>query len=136
MTTGKRQRRLHLAAWEEFDFYLGISPWLIGFLFFTGGPILASLGISFTEWKLLTPPQWVGLDNYVRLFSRDPLFWVTLGNTAYYTLFSVPLSVLVALLMAVLVNQDVPGVNFVRTIFYLPSVTAGVAGGLLWLWVF
>ena len=136
MTTGKRQRRLHLAAWEEFDFYLGISPWLIGFLFFTGGPILASLGISFTEWKLLTPPQWVGLDNYVRLFSRDPLFWVTLGNTAYYTLFSVPLSVLVALLMAVLVNQDVPGVNFVRTIFYLPSVTAGVAGGLLWLWIF
>ncbi len=135
MAASKRVR-LRQAAWEEIDFYIGISPWLIGFLLFTGGPILASLGISFTEWKLITPPTWVGADNYVRLFTRDPLFWVALTNTAYYTFLSVPLGVVAALLIAMLVNQKVPGVALFRTIFYLPSVTAGVAVALLWFWIF
>jgi len=121
---------------EEFEFYLGISPWMIGFLVFTGGPILASFIISFTEWRLLSPPKWAGLANYIALLTKDKAIWVSLGNTAYYTAFSVPLGIVVSLVVALLLNQKVPGTNVFRTLFYLPSVTSGVAMALLWLWLF
>lgn len=116
--------------------YIFILPWLLGMLFFTGGPIIASLLLSFCKWDLITKIQWVGLDNYVRMFSQDPRFWKSLYNTVYYTVFSVPLQLAAGLGIALLMNQNVKFIKAFRTIFYLPSVTAGVASAIIWMWLF
>jgi len=137
---GLKRARLGLfrsaRAREELEFYIGISPWLVGFLVFGGGPIIASFVISFMDWKIVDLPQWAGLANYRRLFLDDRLFRTALFNSAYYTVFSVPLGVTASLLAAILLNQKVRGSNIFRTIYYLPSVTSGVAVALLWLWLF
>ncbi len=124
------------AARRRIEFYLAISPWLLGLLFFTGGPILASVYFSFTDWNVLSAPRWVGVDNYVQLLTVDPIFWVSLFNTAFYTVGHVPLTFAVALFAALLLNQPVPLIPFFRTLYYLPTVTAGVAVSILWLWIF
>lgn len=120
---------------EAFEFYLGISPWLIGFVLFTGGPVLASFLLSFTKWRLLSPPEWLGLANYVELLTNDKGVRTAFYNTFYYTALSVPLGIVTSLFIATLLNQDVPGTNLFRTLFYLPSVTSGVAMALLWMWL-
>jgi multiple sugar transport system permease protein len=124
------------AARRRLEFYVAIAPWLLGLLFFTGGPILASVYFSFTDWNVLTAPRWIGVENYVQLATVDPIFWTSLYNTAFYTLGHVPLTFLVALLAALLLNQPVPLIPFFRTVYYLPTVTAGVAVSILWLWIF
>ena len=107
---------------------LFISPWLVGFFAFTLYPALASLYYSFTDFKILQSPHWIGLNNYAELF-RDPLFWKSLGNTLYLTLIGVPLAVVVALSIALLLNRKgMRGIGFFRTIFYLPVVIPAVAG--------
>jgi multiple sugar transport system permease protein len=116
--------------------YLFILPWVLGMLFFTVGPILASMLLSFCSWDLITPVQWVGLQNYVKLFTDDPRFWKSLYNTVYYTLFSVPLQLAAGLGIGILMNQQVHFIKFFRTIFYLPSVTSGVASAIIWMWLF
>jgi multiple sugar transport system permease protein len=114
---------------------LFISPWLIGFFAFTLYPALASLYYSFTNFKILQSPQWIGLDNYAELL-RDPLFWKSLGNTLYLTLIGVPLSVLVALSIALLLNRrSLHGIGIFRTIFYLPVVIPAVAAAVLWIFL-
>lgn len=115
--------------------YLFAAPWLLGFFFLTVGPIVASFILSFTSYTLVAPPQPVGVQNYVKLLGQDSLFWISIGNTVYYTLFTVPLSLAVALLLALLLNQPVRGVRVFRTIFYLPAVTSNVAVILLWGWL-
>jgi len=120
---------------EEWQFYLFILPWMIGFIFFGGGPIIASGVISFTNWSLLSAPQWIGLQNYIQLF-QDPLFYLTLKNTLYFGFGSVLLSVVVSFALALLLNQKVKGISFFRTIFYLPSVVSGIATALLWINIF
>ena len=116
--------------------YLFILPWLLGFVLFVAGPMLFSLYASFTNYDVTSTMRWVGLDNYVRLFTDDPLFWTSLYNTGFYVLFAVPLGIVTGLLIAVLLNQKVPGQRIFRTIFFLPKVLTGVAVLLLWLWVF
>ncbi len=113
-----------------------ISPWLIGFLVFTLGPMIVSLGASFTSWTMLSPPTWVGLENYERMFGDDPLFAQSLLNTAYYVLLAVPLATVLALGLALILNQHLPGMGVFRTIFFLPSITNLVAVSILWIWVF
>ncbi len=104
---------------------------MVGFLLFTLYPALASLYYSFTNFKILQSPRWVGLDNYAALI-RDPVFWKSIGNTLYLTLIGVPLAVGVALGIALLLNnRRVRGLGVFRTIFYLPVVIPGVAGALL-----
>ena len=115
--------------------YLFISPWLIGFLVFALYPFLASLFYSFTTYDILTPPRWVGLSNY-GLMLKDGLFWRSLGNTMYYTMCAVPLSTVVAIAIAMLLNMKVRGLAIYRTIFYLPSVVPLVASSILWIWLF
>ena len=115
--------------------YLCIGPWLLGFLCFVAGPMLATFVISFLDWSLLAPPEWAGLDNYARLV-KDPLFYTVLYNTAFISFLSVPLQLVIALLIALGLNERIRGVNFYRTIFYLPSQMPVVASALLWLWVF
>jgi multiple sugar transport system permease protein len=131
-----RRRKIgKLAQREELAFYLFISPWLIGFLLFTGGPILAALGISFSEYSILQPPRWIGLENYQLLFA-DELFFTSLVNTLYYVGVSVPLGLSLAFMMAIALNQKVRGQTWFRTIFYLPSVVSGIVVALLWGWIF
>ena len=115
---------------------LFISPWVVGFTLFEFGPLIASLGISLFQWDLIQAPSWIGLDNYLELFSDDPLFWQSLKVTSVYSLFSVPIGLLFALLLALLLNQPLPGIAFFRTVFYLPAVVSGVAVAMLWIWVF
>ncbi|WP_201389399.1 carbohydrate ABC transporter permease [Ktedonobacter sp. SOSP1-85] len=117
---------------EERQFYLFILPWIIGFILFGGGPIIASGVISLTNWSLLSNPQWIGLQNYVQLF-QDPLFYLTLRNTLYFGIGSVLLTVVVSFALALLLNQKVKGISVFRTVFYLPSVVSGIATALLWI---
>ncbi|NPV81570.1 MAG: sugar ABC transporter permease [Firmicutes bacterium] len=135
MTPAYRHRQSHLARVEERYFYLFISPWILGFFVFSAGPILASLVLSFTEYNIASPPRFVGLENISRLL-HDPLFWQALKVTSLYSLFSVPLGIIVSLIVALLLNQKVYGLALFRTIYYSPSVVSGVAVSLLWMWIF
>jgi len=111
-------------------------PWIIGFILFYLGPILASFYFSLTDWDLLTPPKWTGLDNYVRIFTRDKLFLQSLKVTFTYTIAYVPLDLLLGMLIAMLLNRPMRGIGVFRTIFYLPSVLTGVAYVVMWMWIF
>ncbi|WP_082683360.1 carbohydrate ABC transporter permease [Fictibacillus sp. FJAT-27399] len=131
-----KKRWLNSERREGLTFYLLISPWLLGFLFFILGPMIASLYISFTDWDLLTPVKWTGLDNYVKAFTGDPLFWQALKVTMIYSLFSVPIGLIVSLGVAMLLNQAVRGMSIFRTIYYLPAVVSGVSVMVLWMYIF
>jgi multiple sugar transport system permease protein len=121
---------------EAILFYLCISPWLLGFAVFILGPVLASLGLSFTRWDLLTDPVFTGLRNYGRMVD-DKLFWQSLSVTVRYTLLYVPVELAGGLLLALLMNQrGVRGIRGVRTIYYLPTIISGVAFVVVWMWLF
>ena len=115
--------------------YLFISPWLAGFLLLTAGPMIVSIYVSGTSWTMLSPPVWIGAGNYERLFTDDRLFGLSLLNTLYYVALAVPLGLIVSLLLALLLNQRVPGRGIFRTIFFLPSITNLVAISVLWVWL-
>jgi multiple sugar transport system permease protein len=134
-TTIIRKRRGSLLWREQIDGYLFILPWLIGFLVFVAGPMVASFGISFMRWEIVTPPAWVGVAQYTKLF-QDDRFYLTLYNTAYYVFIGVPLHLLLALLAAMAMNLNLRGIRFYRTIYFIPSITPVVASSLLWLWIF
>ena len=123
-----------MAQREELAFWLFILPWLIGFIVFSAGPIIASMGISLTEYSILQPPTFIGLENYKQLFI-DELFYKAVFNTIYYVGVSVPLGMTLAFLMAIALNQKLSGQTWFRTIFYLPSVVSGIAVALLWGWL-
>jgi multiple sugar transport system permease protein len=135
----RRRRRWATTADLWGDAFVG--PWIFGFFVFTLGPFLVSLYLSFTEYKLVDAPTWVGLKNYDTMFSSlwsdagDIQVWTSLRNTVYYTAFHVPLAMLLAFFIAQLLNADVRAMPLFRTMFYLPSVTAGVATAILWLWL-
>jgi multiple sugar transport system permease protein len=114
---------------------LFVSPAVIGFLIWTAGPMLASLYISFTDWRVAQTPNWVGLNNYQTLFNDD-LFYKSAGVTIYYSLLSVPTSIVFAFALAMLLNQRLRGITIFRTIFYLPSLVPVFASSMLWLWLF
>jgi multiple sugar transport system permease protein len=114
--------------------YLCLTPWAIGFLVFTVGAMLYSLGLSFFETTLLTESTFVGLGNFARL-AADPLFHKALWNTAYYTGLSVPVSLALALATACLLHREVRGIALYRAAYYLPAVVPGVAATLLWAWM-
>ena len=131
-----RRPRLTFRQWESISGWLMVAPWVLGFVLFTAGPMLASIAISFTKWDLVRPPQWVGLDNYVTMATGDPKVAQSMRVTTVYAFVSVPLSVALGLLVALLLNEKIKLESFVRTVFYLPSVVSGVAVALLWRWIF
>ncbi len=113
--------------------YFLLSPWLIGLFCLTLGPILASAFLSFTDYDLLSPPNWVGADNYARIATADPKFWTAMRVTLLYVVLSVPLKLAFALLVAVALNRGLRGLPLYRAIFYLPSLIGGsVAIAILW----
>ncbi len=121
----------HEAIWG----YVFLAPWILGMIFFVGGPIIASLVLAFCRWDLITPPEFVGLDNFIKIMG-DPKFWKSLYNTFYYTIFAVPIGIVGSVIVALLMNQKWKSVRLLRTIYYLPSVTAGVASAIIWMWLF
>ena len=115
--------------------WIFLAPTLFGLLFGTLGPVLAAIGISFTDWDIITPPIFAGLDNYQRLI-EDPTFSKALKNTLYYVGVMVPVSTILALLFAFLMNQKLRGVTWYRTAYFLPVVSSTVAVALVWSWIY
>jgi multiple sugar transport system permease protein len=113
--------------------YIFILPWIIGFAVFTAGPLLFSFFASFTNYDITSQMDFIGFANYEQLFTADQLFWTSLYNTLYYVLFSVPLTTIGAIFLSALLNQDVPGLRFFRTVYYLPAILSGVGVYLLWM---
>jgi multiple sugar transport system permease protein len=128
-----RTKGLSRKAKDNLAGYLFISPWIIGFLGLTLGPLLFSLAASFTDYNITSKMNFIGLENYKRMFTMDDLFRTSLFNTLYYVIFSVPLTTAGAILLAVLLNQKIKGMKFFRTIYYLPAVLSGVAVYFLWM---
>lgn len=113
--------------------YIFISPWLLGFLLLTVWPIGRSFYLSFTEYSLLEQPVWAGLDNYTEIFFKDNLFTKSLGVTFTFVLFSLPLKLFFSLMVALLINKSLKGMNVYRTAIYFPSlIGSSVAVSILW----
>lgn len=139
MSVAKAKRRFNfgtsLQRREAIEGYLWISPWVIGFLTFSLGPIIASFYLSFTEYKIGGAPEWIGLANYAQAFLDDQLFWPSLGRTAYFSIATVVLGVSGSLFAAMLLNQNLRWRAFFRGLYYLPSLTPIVALAILWTWL-
>lgn len=115
--------------------YLFISPWVIGFIAFTAGPLILSLVMSFHDWPVIGQSSFIGFGNYIRMFTQDPQFYRSLTLTLRFAAIFVPLNMSIALLLAVLISKEVKGVTFFRVIFYIPSVVSGVAVAIIWGWI-
>lgn len=114
-----------------------VAPWLLAFLLFEAVPIASAIYHSFTNWSATgSNARFLGLDNYNEAFTRDPLFWKSVTNTLYYIGFSVPLSIIVAFLLALMLNANIRGKGFYRTVYYLPSVVPTVAAVIVWVFIF
>ena len=136
MVAGRQKRRIPGITKKEWKAgYLFILPNLIGFLIFTFLPVIAALLLSFTEWDLLRPVKWVGLANFARLLA-DETFHKVMRNTVMFVLVTVPTRMIIALLVALLLNRKMKGTVFFRTAFFMPVVSSTVAIALVWQWIF
>ena len=132
-----RELRTRKSVSENVAGYIFLTPWLLGILFFVGGPALVSLYLSFTNFNLLSAPKWIGLQNYIQMFTLDPQYIASLGVTFTYVLFAVPLSLAGALVLATVLNRDIRGIGLYRAIYYVPSLLGGsVAIAILWRQIF
>ncbi|NLT41100.1 MAG: sugar ABC transporter permease [Anaerolineae bacterium] len=120
---------------EAFTAYALISPWLVGFVVFTAGPMIVSLALSFTEYNVVSPVVWRGTSNYTNAFFGDPLFWQSIKVTFVYAALSLIPGLVVGLAVALLLNLSIPWLSVWRAIYYLPSVISGVAVAVLWQYV-
>ncbi len=120
---------------EELKFYLFILPWLAGFLLFFVGPAFSSLIYSFADYNSITPPKWIGFDNYANLLD-DVVYKKSLTNTLFFVLIAVPITVIFQVLVSVVLNAEVKGIRFFRTVFYLPYLVPPVATVIIWLLLF
>ncbi|MFT5087449.1 MAG: multiple sugar transport system permease protein [Candidatus Latescibacterota bacterium] len=138
MPDNKRVATLNLQRRNTRYFFLFISPWLVGFVVFVLGPMLSSIYLSFTKYSISDPPRWVGLDNYDVIFKGwEPSFYNSVEVTIVYSLLAVPLGILIALLAALLLNvEQIKGMSYYRTVFFLPSLLPAVATTITWAFVF
>jgi multiple sugar transport system permease protein len=130
-----RRRGLSMTRRQALWCYAFIAPAVLGLLLFSLGPMIASLWLSLTSYDLLSPPVWVGGQNYQDLVA-DPIFRKSLGVTLIYGVVSVPATMILALMLAILLNTKLPALKFFRSAYYLPSVISGVAVAMLWKWMF
>lgn len=118
---------------KDYMGFMYIAPWLIGFLLLQLYPFLSSLYYSFTDYQFFNQPSWIGFQNYKKLFTVDPEFYNSLKVTVIYTLYTVPGKLIMALFIAVLLNQNMKHIGVIRTVYYLPSLFSGsVAVAILW----
>jgi len=115
---------------------LFILPWLLFLLIFTTYPVLGTLFLSLTNFNVVETPQWVGLENFQRMFSEDPAFWTAVKNSTYYAALSVPLRLVLALVLALILNLGVRGISIYRVIFYLPALVPPVAAVIIFMLMF
>ncbi len=135
VTTTRPPRRRKLPRW--LIGYIFISPWLLAFVAFEAYPILSGFYHSFTDWTATgRAERFIGLDNYVEAFTRDPLFWKAVSNTIYFIGVSVPLGIIAAFALAMMLNSKISGTTLYRTIYYLPSVVPAVAAVIVWIFIF
>jgi len=121
-----------MARKEQRAAYLFLSPWLFGLAAFWIIPIIASIALSLSEYNIITSPHFVGLENYREMLFDDRTFWVSIRVTLKFMVLSVPLYLVCGLILSLLLNLKIRGINFFRTIFFLPSVLSGVAVAVLW----
>lgn len=134
---GRTRHRLTPKQLENLTGYLFLTPWFLGLILITIGPVLASLYLSFTDYDILRPPLWIGFENYIELFLWDRQFWAAVWVTLFYVGWSVPLVLIMSLGIATLLNRGLSFLPIYRSIFYIPSLMGGsVAIGLLWREVF
>ncbi|HLL69208.1 MAG TPA: sugar ABC transporter permease [Micromonosporaceae bacterium] len=127
MRTRRRRRREGVAG------YVFLSPWLLGFIGITAMPMLYSLYLSFTNSDLLSTSEWIGLDNYRTMFTKDPQFWHAVQVTVTYAVIATPLKLGTALAVAMLLNRGFRGISVFRGLFYLPSLLGGSVGlAIIW----
>jgi len=130
-----RRHRARKGRREAIEGFLCVAPWLIGFVAFTAGPMLASIYLSLTDYEILRPIHFTGVRNFAKALN-DPLFSKSLWNTAFYTSLYVPLHLLTALLAAIMLNARVRGLGVYRVIYYVPSIMPAVANAFLWMWIY
>ncbi|MHB0857774.1 MAG: carbohydrate ABC transporter permease [Anaerolineae bacterium] len=130
-----RKRGVRLSKQTKTDIagYIFCAPWILSILVFTAYPTLASFYFSFHKYNIIQPPRYLGLTNYVNMFTKDPRLMKSIYNSAYYTLLSVPLGMTSSLVLAVLLASRVRLIGFFRTLYYMPSLVPAVAGTLLWM---
>jgi len=131
----KQTRRRLGSAMKRRSLFLGllfISPWLIGFLLFTLYPLASSFYYSLTRYGLLNPPNFLGLRNYVQIFTEDPHFGTVAYNTVYYVGLGAPLGVASAFLMASLLNTAIRGRSLFRAIFFFPAIVPAIVTAMVW----
>jgi multiple sugar transport system permease protein len=126
-----RSNRQHLLVGLTF-----IAPNFLAFLIFIAGPVVAGLALSLTQWDLLSAPRWVGVNNYFMLLTDDNLFWLSLWNTIYYSLLTVPVGIVISLGLAIIMNLGLTGTNVYRTLFFIPVVASTIAVALAWKWFY
>jgi multiple sugar transport system permease protein len=129
----RRSRRSTLRRREAWAGRLFVLPWVLGLLIFTAYPVLASFYLSFTNYNILQPPQWVGLQNYTAIFTSDQDFQTGVANSAYYAFISVPLGLVVSLLLALVMNLRARGIRIYRTLFFLPGLAPPVVSTIVFL---
>jgi multiple sugar transport system permease protein len=115
---------------------LFVLPWLLSLLIFTTYPVLAAFYLSLTDYNVVQPPTWVGLQNYHTMLTADPAFWISVKNTAFYTLLAVPLGLAGSLALALLLNLRVRGLAVYRTLVYLPALTPPVVSTIIFIGMF
>ncbi len=127
----KRKKSKHLNRDTKY-FWLFILPWVIGFLAFTLMPMIYSFVISFTNWNGQSVMNFMGIKNYINIFTKDKTFGLSLRNTFFYICVSVPLNTVFSIFLATMLNRKLPGSNLFRGIFYLPTICTGVAMYITW----
>ena len=127
----KSRFQIRRAVWG----YIFALPWILGLIIFWGGPILASLYFSFTNYEIIGAPKWLGLENYIQAFTKDDLFWASLGRTFFFTGVFVPTTIFGALILAIILNQKLVGTNVYRSIFFIPHLVPAVALAVVWIYL-
>jgi multiple sugar transport system permease protein len=120
---------------EAITGFLFILPWILGFLFFYAGPAILSLFMGFTKWNIVGTPRWIGLQNYIEIFTIDPNFWNSVKVTLQYAVIYIPMMTILSILTAVALNSKVKGIGIFRTLFYLPSIAPSIAAALVFMWI-
>jgi multiple sugar transport system permease protein len=132
----KRQKMGPLARHEARVGLLFVAPWIVGLVVFLAYPVIYSFYLSFTEYSIIQPPRWVGLENYETMFTVDPFFWTAVKNSAWFAIVSVPLRLIIAFVLALMLAIDAKFMSTYRTLFYLPALVPPVAGTIVFMLMF
>jgi multiple sugar transport system permease protein len=127
---------LHWQPDQQWEGYLFILPGVLGLMLFTLLPVVFSLGISFSKWDLLSPPKYIGLENYRNLFTQDLIFSKVTTNTLFFCVTIVPLQLALSLLLALMLVLPIRGMSILRVIYYMPVITTIVAAAMIFQWMF